>query len=255
MAHTRYFVVANCWLVLAACGGEASVSAEDDSGSLPVRMVGDEVMVACGGSDGWPPSIMATGIPNVLSDAEVSGTFQAMLDDPELRPELELSLFRDGVDVDWRVLRDGGDSLTLGLGNWTDQGPGDADAYYLLLDQQGDRWVSSGWGQCNLAPVVQAGVEWAEVTAVRGGETHSVVVEVTERQCASGRDPDPFLREPVVVETAEAVTLYWTTTPVTGGADCQGNPSVERTVELKTPLGARQILDGSTYPPRPVGGR
>jgi hypothetical protein len=78
-------------------------------------------------------------------------------------------------------------------------------------------------------------------------------VLVNELQCASGRDPSEFLEDPRVEETPESVTVFWTSQPVVGGADCQGNPSVERTIELDEPLGDRQLLDGSSYPPSPVG--
>lgn len=169
MVRNPCLVVACCLAAFSACGADTGATVAADPGSLPVRMAGDEVMVACGGTEGWPPSVMTTGLPQVLTDDEATSTFQAMLDDPELRPELELSLFRNGVDVEWRVLRDGGDSLMLGLGTWTDRGPVGADASYLALDREGDRWVSSGWGQCNLEPVIEAGLEWAEVSAVRSG--------------------------------------------------------------------------------------
>ncbi len=234
----------------AACGTQSTVGSVSDD--LPVLLADGEVMVSCGGDAHWPPSVMAEGVPAVLDDDEARRTFQHLLDDPRTGPEAELSLFPDGVDVPWRVLHDDEDAITIGLGEWTEIGPADG-AMYLSLERSADTWEAIGWGDCQLAPVLKPDVEWAEATTVRA-DGATLTLQVNERQCASARDPEPYLHEPVVVETDDAVTIYWTTTPVVGGADCPGNPSVERTVELDAPLGSRAVLDGSTYPPRPVDG-
>jgi hypothetical protein len=78
-------------------------------------------------------------------------------------------------------------------------------------------------------------------------------VLVHELACTSGRDPSDFLQEPRIVQSDESVTVYWTSIPAEGDQNCIGNPSVERTIELDEPLGDRALLDGSTYPPSPVG--
>ncbi|GAA1117595.1 hypothetical protein GCM10009582_13530 [Arthrobacter flavus] len=71
--------------------------------------------------------------------------------------------------------------------------------------------------------------------------------------CTGARDPAPFLAtEPVVVETEDEVTVYWTSQQIQGGADCPGNPWVERTLQLDQALGDRTLMDGSTWPPAPV---
>lgn len=91
------------------------------------------------------------------------------------------------------------------------------------------------------------------MTAYRGdGDSTRLTAEVSERECASGREPGRFLREPFVVETVDSVTVYWTSEPSTGDQNCQGNPSVERVIELKEPLGTRTVFDGLFYPPRQV---
>lgn len=252
MRVRRWVPLAAALAVVTACGSQSEVDSADrpDEPALPVLTADGEILVNCGGDAHWPPSAMAAGLPGVLSDDEALHTFQHLLDDPRTGPEAGLSLFPDGVDVPWRVLYDGGDTVTIGLGEWTEQGPR-ADATYLSLERAGDVWEAAGWGDCQLASALKPGLEWAEATSVRE-DSGSLVLQVNERQCASARDPEPYLHEPVVVETDDAVTIYWTTTPVVGGADCPGNPSVERTVELEAPLGSRTVLDGSTYPPRPV---
>ncbi|MBA3266073.1 MAG: hypothetical protein H0T14_06840 [Nocardioidaceae bacterium] len=79
-----------------------------------------------------------------------------------------------------------------------------------------------------------------------------VPVGVTERECTTGRNPDPFLQEPSVVETERAATVYRTTTGPDGDQSCPGNPPVKRLLELREPLADRALLDGSTWPPSPA---
>ena len=107
-----------------------------------------------------------------------------------------------------------------------------------------------------LAPVLEGPHSWVVLAAPAGGvdrTTTTPTLLVNELQCTSGRDPSDYLEEPRVEESAESVTVFWTSEPVAGGADCQGNPSVERRIELDEPLGDRQLLDGSAYPPSPIG--
>lgn len=194
---------------------------------------------------------MPEGVPGVLSDGEARDIFEQILSDPATGEEAGLSLFRDGVDVEWRVLRSTGQDLTIGLGRWSDQGPVGDGAYALELERQGESWRPAGWAQCSLSPVLKEGLAWAEVTGYRGdAQATTVTAEVRERQCTSARDPSSFLHEPFVVETAESATMYWTSDPA--GGDCQATPTVERAVELSEPLGDRAVFDGSSYPPQRV---
>lgn len=209
------------------------------------------MMVSCDGDAEWPTSAMAAGIQSVLTDEAAKAAFQGILDDPDLSPEASMSLFSNGVDVEWRVLARSGDDLALGLGEWTEDGPA-SGAVVLRLHREDGGWSTDGWGDCQLAPVVDAGSAWAEVNSFRKVSQRSLEVEVSEVECTSGRNPDKHLHEPTVVETAETVTLYWTTAAPAGANDCQGNPSTTRLVELDAPLGSRVVLDGSRYPPRPV---
>lgn len=245
-------------LVLAGCGSETAQDGDTTStaSAAPAAMTGGDVQVSCGGNPpGWPASIMAEGMPGVLTDAEARAIFQGILDDPKYAGEAELSLFRDGIGVDWRVLIDGDDSMVLGLGPWTERGPGAAGAYVLGLEREGDGWVPGGWGSCAmLAPVLEPGNSWVDVTAyeVAVSDPAELVVVLNEIDCTGSRDPIPYLHEPVVVETGKTVTLYWTSTPPEEDNTCPGNPSVRVSVNLEAPLGDRTVLDGFEYPPQPV---
>ncbi len=261
LAGATAAAVATAVVVVLASGvtrpGEdpSSPAPADDLDSLPVVTEGDEVLVSCGGGNqGWPPSVMAEGVPGLLDQAEATRTFQNILDDPQWGGEAELTILRNGVDVEWRVLRGDSRSLVIGLGQWTDQGPARRDAYVLSLERQDDRWIPTGWGGCSLAPILREGNTWAQVTSYRaaGPDATSLQASVSEVECTGARDPGPFLHEPTVVEGPDAVTVYWTSTPIEGGADCPGNPILMRVIELDAPIGDRQVLDGSRYPPQPV---
>jgi hypothetical protein len=260
MRRSMLLAVAVLGVLLSACGTEttaddppgASPAAEDE----PFVIANGEVMVSCG-SDGaaWSPSVMTEGVQSALTDDEAKRIFQGILSDPEIGAEAALSLFPDGVDVDWRVLHEDDTSLTIGLRRWTEQGPTHESADILELEREGKGWLA-GWGGCQLSPVLKQGNVWAEVTGYRGdAESARLTAQVNERECTSGRDPGPFLHEPYVVETSDKVTIFWTSEPPKGGQNCPGNPSVDRVVELKQPLGTRLVFDGFHYPPREVRAR
>lgn len=246
--------------VLSACGTETSTggpagtsSAADDA---PFVVEDGEVMVYCGTDAGWPASVMTDGLQEALTDDEARHIFQGILSDPMTGEEAALSVFPDGVDVDWRVLHEDDNMLTIGLGRWTEQGPTSQRAQVLEVVRDGDAWRAAGWGDCRLAPVLKEGNSWAEVTGYRGDSGSArLTARLNERECTSGGDPDRFLHGPFLDETSEKVTIYWTSEPPKGGQDCQGNPTINPVLELTQPLGTRVVLDGSTYPPRRVRAR
>ena len=258
MSRPRLLIAVVLGTLLSACGTEqAAVDSPDASSAVddaPVVLENGELTVGCGGDGaGWPPSVMTEGLQGALTDDEARSIFQGILSDPRTGGEAALSLFPDGVDVDWRVLHKDEDSLTIGLGRWTEQGPADAGIPVLGLERERGAWRAKGWGDCQLSPVLKEGNSWAEVTGYSGDAASARIrAQVSERECTSGRNPARFLRDPVVVETSETVTIYWTSDPATGGQDCQGTPSLDRVVELTQPLGSRVVFDGSTYPPRQV---
>lgn len=251
-------------LLLAACGEETPTAADPTTPPTPatttvaggaLTVVDGEVQVGCGGDSGWSPSVMASGIGGVVEPADVVEAFTDLLADPEIAPELEMSFLQDGPEhTEWRVLAAEGDSLTLGLGEWSEDGPG-AGARTFGLERDGDDWRWTGGGDCRLEPVLGGDHTWVELTRPAGGldrTSTNPAVGVSERECTSGRDPRPHLEQPHVVETSTTVTVYWTSLGPEGFHNCMGNPRVAATVPLRQPLGERLLLDGSTYPPRPV---
>jgi hypothetical protein len=247
--------------LLAGCGSDAPRDkASDESGgtsAYPAPLVTEdgELLVTCGGDTGFPVSLLPDGLPHVLTQDQAVEIFTDLLSDPELAGELSLTFLHDGAQgTEWRVLRNDGDAYTLGLGHWTADGPA-KDAYVMGVQRHDDGWAFGGGGTCNLEPQLEGDNIWVSLTLSAQGldrESTSPTVGVTERECTSGRDPTPYLHDPVVVEGDDAVTVYWTSTPMTGDANCIGPAPTEVPLELDEPLGDRELLDGSSYPPAPI---
>jgi len=261
-----------CAALLSGCGTREP-SAEDATGNAgptadigqapepPLVTVDGQVMLSCTGSGPYfPASAMAGGIEGVADEAEVEAALRRLAAEVGIDAPWEVQ--RAGVtDAEWIVLGretdEGTEELLLGMGPWGPDGPSDRRSQYVILDRIDGGWEASGWGDCNLEPVLPPGTSWLEMAAPPEGldpAATSLEVEVSERECASARDPAPFLNEPVVVEREDSVTVYWTSESPQGDQRCPGNPSVRRVVALERPLGDRALLDGSTWPPNPVPG-
>jgi hypothetical protein len=243
-------------LVLLGCGDDIEPDTANDpepDGVAPFLVTEDgELTVGCFGQTGWPVSVMAGGIQDVLTGDEVRAIFAEMLaltDNP-----VDLATFLpDGPDTEWRLLRVDGNKYEFGVGPWTEDGPG-PDGSILNAEDRADGWRWTGGGGCRIQPLLEDGHMWVELHSKDLDRTsNEPMIEVNELDCTSSRDPAPFLHDPYVVETDESVTVYWTSTPPEGGQTCPGNPSVSRPLPLDEPLGDRELLDGSTYPPSPVG--
>lgn len=238
-------------LGLAGCGNKPTAAADDPSAAPPATAVNCH-----GGPDGWPVGAMAGGIDSRHPREDLATALSALVASTGIDAPFALADLgpEDMADGPWFVLAETDTEATLASGPWTTDGPGE-DGQYVNLTLKGGRWKADGWGNCPLlSPVPPAGKSWVEVAAADGLDRESATLEVlvTERQCASGRDPQPHLLEPTVVETAEDVTVTWTSAVVSGVADCQGNPAAPMTLDLDEPLGDRALLDASRWPARVV---
>ena len=260
--HLAFAPLVVLMVMLAGCGGRTS-SSVDDPGTdvdLPVALIDGEVQVSCGGETSWPTSVMADGIVPPVPAEEISAALDAVATEPGLSVETSRVL-PEGGDTEWRVLVGDAQHLLLGIGPWTDEGP-DQDprgrGQYMTLEMEGRTWVWRGHGDCRrLVPRLERdGSTWVELSAPAAGldrTSTTLTVGVNEVACTSSRNPEPFLRPATVVETEESVTVYWTSDAPTGDQSCPGNPTVERQVTLARPLGDRDLLDASTWPPTVVG--
>ncbi|HEX5015941.1 MAG TPA: hypothetical protein VFV72_17475 [Candidatus Limnocylindrales bacterium] len=81
-------------------------------------------------------------------------------------------------------------------------------------------------------------------------EATSIPAVISERACTSGQPPGDRLLEPVVFESPDAILVNLWARRLEGGGDCQGNAAGPIEIPLSSPVGKRQLLDGSKIPPR-----
>lgn len=226
----------------------------------PALVRDGEPLVLCGLGEPFPASVLRDGVPGLVDPADVL----TALDELRGREGGETSQLlveaASAADVPHRVVgieehaarRDV--VVLLGAVPVDGQRPG-LDVVHL--DEQDGRWRARGWGGCEVTPALPAGVTWAEITVPPEGldrAATSLTLDVGERSCASGRDPEPFLREPFVVEDEDSVVVSWTTEAAQGAQTCVGVAPIPQQVSLAAPLGDRALLDGRTWPPVQVAG-
>jgi hypothetical protein len=124
----------------------------------------------------------------------------------------------------------------------------------LRIEMSDGEWAPVGWGQCR----IELGAEgWGNARFVLDPEappdpgTDRISVLATEVECAGGQAPeDRDVRAVILDEDERAVSIVILVEPTEGDTSCQGNPPFPLEVELDSPLGAREILDASVYPPK-----
>ncbi|MFC7402975.1 hypothetical protein [Citricoccus sp. GCM10030269] len=228
----------------------------------PWRTAEGDVLVSCLSTPAFPVSTVAEGGLDVGPDTSQEITLALADLQEKAGAETPEPLQKASADeVEWAVLwqddaaaptrvelllaSPGSDEFSL------------ASDWILTLSRHDGRLQATGWADsCQPRPALAPDRSWVRVGVPEQApdpESTTVEVVVSEQQCASARDPDPHLAaEPVVVETDDDVTVYWTSESVTGGAACPGNPWVKRTLTLDEPLGTRTLLDGSAWPARPM---
>jgi len=232
-------------LLLAGCGqGTGSVLAGGGSAQ------DDGTTVDCGGSvyeadsldDAPPASSLPDGPAGAVND----------LGEPAFDPELG-----------WSVVHQDGDRVDLlrELDAPFDNGGGDIRTHESISLERitgssnvpDGTWFLTSAGPCAQRVLGSSGLEAADVTLATEPVPAARTLEllVRERECASGQDAEGRI-EVVLQETAEQVLLLVGVRPPGGGQTCQGNPATPFTVELAEPLGARELLDASVLPARPI---
>jgi hypothetical protein len=152
----------------------------------------------------------------------------------------------------WRLLYLKGDEALFGNG----EPPHIID---VAIRRTGDRWQYSGSGGCTVRPWRSAArtAVWTlhpdapPLTA----ETREIDVLVKDPACSSGEPIGDRLLPPQVTSTAHVVVVTFFVEPLPRGFyTCQGVPPTRTTLSLDMPLGDRDLLDGSVYPPQPISG-
>jgi hypothetical protein len=184
--------------------------------------------------------------PLVFPDLSLDDDARAALDEADRTLGLEGSFF-DGYD--WVIAERSEQQLILfgrALEVSTDSPYADAS-----FEQRNGTWVASGWGQCRVV-VSAAGygnASWAtDPDSAPDPAASELAIQITEQNCASGEPPEGREIVPVVVTADDRVTITVLVEPVTGFAECPGNPWYPVVVDLGEALGDRSLYDGSTLP-------
>jgi len=237
-------------VVVQGCGsgGTRDVLAKTD----PAPSVAEVQVTCANGRDYWPVSAMAGGIPKSES-GDLVRALEKLAEDAGI--DAPLAFQGTSVeDAEWFVLARDGHAAAVATGPWSPAGPGKHGGI-VYLEHVGAGWEAMSWGGCGtLQPFVDDGEQWVEIDQVSGSrDTTEPTLLVTDNQCASGRDPRPFLQEPSIAETEDSVTVSWTVTAAPGFNDCIGVGPFPAQLHLTRPLGDRTLYDGSTWPARKVG--
>jgi len=126
--------------------------------------------------------------------------------------------------------------------------------HYASVGRDGDVWKVNGWGGCPLQPEVGPGLGIASFRVAPDVELDRTATEipvlVTERACNSGEDARGRVVVEAIDEGEHHVIVTIAVRPRGGGQDCPSNPETPFLLELPSPLGDRDLLDGSSVPPR-----
>ncbi|GAA3665319.1 hypothetical protein [Microbacterium marinilacus] len=116
-------------------------------------------------------------------------------------------------------------------------------------------WMVTRSGPCALsldpAPLSPAIVQ-LDGSAPPDAGSPSLSLLVTEWACNSGRDAAGRVRLISLDETDDTVSIRVGVEPEDGAQTCPSNPTTSFVVDLASPLGDREIVDGSLVTPRPL---
>lgn len=118
-------------------------------------------------------------------------------------------------------------------------------------------WLLRAGGRCAQRLVTNEGLEDVDLALAKvpSPSDTSINLLVDDRTACGPRDENPQKRIELLelTETADQVRLRIDVRPVhQRGGICPPLPSTPFTVELRQPLGDREIVDASVVPPRPV---
>jgi hypothetical protein len=115
-------------------------------------------------------------------------------------------------------------------------------------------WAPVGWGQCRIELDAKGWGNGQFVIDPRippNPESNEISVQATEVACAGGQAPeDRDVRAVILDENERMVSIVILVELTKGATTCQGNPAFPFEVKLDSPLGDREIIDASVYPPK-----
>lgn len=146
----------------------------------------------------------------------------------------------------WRVVVDEGDRVEV-IG----RAAGRFGYMNAIFERSGGSWKPAGWGDCEpdvFVPGNRSPATWELVKQPSPDDT-KLVVDATERACASGRQLTERDVRSDVSYGEDAITIVVSADSLVGG-ECPDNPPVRLTISLHEPIGDRELLDASVYPPK-----
>jgi hypothetical protein len=224
-------------VVSAACGtgGETPVATADANESSA-----DGPWVGC---SGHPPGFPAAALEGPVG-AEDADTPQAeglreLIDDPDGIGELPA----DG----WRLLYED-DSRAAFAAEREGQ-------MVVELRPEAGRWVFSSSSGCHRIMLIppeghEPASWWLDPTGGDQSRSAELRVLASGWGCASGQPTGDRLQPPAVEEDGARVVITFTARAADGFQNCPSHPPTPYVVELDEPLGTRELLDGSFWPPR-----
>lgn len=203
-----------------------------------------DVRYSCDGPPGFAPELLDQPANAELEDHPSSAALRAAI--AEAGPDIDL-LPESGY---WLVSRENGVAQYLAR-----EAPGgDIEFASATLEDQGGGWKLLGWGQCQPQIVLErlSLATWVldPDLPAPDAETTSFTALVMERACASGQPMGARLQPPSITYGQESVVVVFAATPLGGDLQtCPSNPPMRAVVELREPLGDRELLDGAFFPP------
>lgn len=240
-----------CALALAGCGNQtptpaqstAAVTGSSGSPSPPgTPVIGPSLTgtLTCDGTDlGFPTDVFSQAPSAELGSGAPAAALRSILGTQQ---GTEIGFPVHG----WRTAVETPESVTF-----IASAP-DGWAWATVTDTPDTGWQFWEGGPCQLAiklPKAVGFATWRLDPANppdRSATTVSVLAQ--EKACASGKAPGSRMLPPVVLLTADAITIAIEVRKRSGEPDCQANPEVPVVVQLSEPLGSRHLFDGSSFP-------
>ena len=249
-------------VVLAACSDDPEpTTAADPQSQEPETETNDtvapflvaqdgELVVSCWSEIGWPTSLMPDGLPGELTAEETKAAFAEMLELTDNSMDLRTFL-PDGADTESRLLWHEGDEYAFGVGPGRRPDPGRAatsSSPRTAAPAGGGpgRGLSARTGPPAGKPLARAARRRTRPNHDRArhrDQRARLHVLGTRTRTSTSRSS---LRPPSRSPSTGPPLRRRAARPV------RATPTVSRPLPLDEPLGDRQLLDGSTYPPSPV---
>ena len=220
-------------VLLAACTG--SPSSTDAAASRAPGSGDRSLLYTCGSSDPFLSTLFDDPATDLTRTPPGRAVHAVAAEDPFL------------AEAGWHLAGSDVESATFVA--WMPR----AEAFaYARATLEGTAWRVDEWGGC-IPRVWEPGAsaaDWMLAPSQRlTPMTTSFAVDVTERACAGGQSSAGRIKPPIVVYQADAILVAFTVHPLPGGHTCPANPATRVVVELREPVGARQVLDAGTLPP------